>query len=75
MAEDAVVVVVVMVCGLPAAGNGATRFDGYNDYVDLGPMDVSGSQLTLLGWFKAEGLVKDSITTEVLVDQSYVETI
>ncbi|NNG03870.1 MAG: ABC transporter substrate-binding protein, partial [Inquilinus sp.] len=28
-----------------------------------------------LGWFRSEGLVKDSITTEMLVDPSYVEMI
>ncbi len=40
--------------GLPLGGNGAARFDGYNDYIDLGPMDLSGNQLTLVAWFKAD---------------------
>ena len=39
----------------PVAGeSGAARFDGADDYIDLGPMDVSGNQLTLAGWFKAD---------------------
>jgi hypothetical protein len=32
----------------------AARFDGQNDYVDLGKLDVGGSKLTILAWFKAE---------------------
>lgn len=32
-----------------------------------------GSVTDQVDWFKSEGLVKDSITTEVLVDPSYVE--
>jgi NitT/TauT family transport system substrate-binding protein len=32
-----------------------------------------GSVTDQLDWFKAEGLIKDSITTEVLVDPSYAE--
>lgn len=34
-----------------------------------------GSVTDQLNWFKAEGLVKDSITTDTLVDQTYVQTI
>jgi hypothetical protein len=40
--------------GLPVTGTNAARFDGFNDYVDLGPMDVSGQELTLIAWFKAD---------------------
>lgn len=29
-------------------------FDGYNDYVDVGTMDVSGNQLTISAWIKAD---------------------
>jgi NitT/TauT family transport system substrate-binding protein len=28
-----------------------------------------------LGWFKSEGLVKDTISMDMLVDSSYVSTI
>lgn len=35
------------------AGN-ALHLDGANDYVDLGGLDVSGSQLTLSAWVKAD---------------------
>ncbi len=30
------------------------RFDGYNDYVNLGAVDVSGTDLTILAWFFAD---------------------
>src|SRR5690606_17633270 len=33
---------------------GALEFDGTDDYVDLGTMDVSGSEITLAGWFKID---------------------
>ncbi len=39
--------------------DGALDFDGMNDYVDVGTFDVSGSGLTLLGWFNAETLSVD----------------
>ena len=32
----------------------ALHFDGSNDYVDAGTFDVSGSGLTLIGWFNAD---------------------
>ncbi len=32
----------------------ALRFDGSNDYVDLGSLDVKGDGLTLAAWFKAD---------------------
>ena len=32
----------------------AVRFDGIDDYIDLGPVDVNGSGLTLAIWFKAD---------------------
>ncbi len=34
--------------------NPAASFDGWNDYVGLGTMSVSGSALTMLGWFRAD---------------------
>ncbi len=40
-----------------ATGNGsdyALKFDGTDDSVDLGVLDVGGSELTLAAWFKAE---------------------
>jgi hypothetical protein len=39
--------------GAPIGGtNAAARFDGLNDYVDVGKFDVSGSAMTILAWFK-----------------------
>ena len=32
----------------------AVRFDGADDYIDLGALDVSGSGLTLAAWFNAD---------------------
>ena len=32
----------------------AVRFDGVDDYIDLGKLDVSGSGLSLTTWFKAD---------------------
>ena len=34
--------------------DGALDFDGVDDYVDAGTFDVTGSGLTMLGWFNAE---------------------
>ena len=33
--------------------NRALRFDGKNDYVNVGSIDVSGNGMTILAWFKA----------------------
>jgi hypothetical protein len=33
---------------------GCLRFDGDNDYVDLGTIDVDSNELTLTAWFKAD---------------------
>ena len=41
----------------PAPGVGssaAAAFDGFNDQVLIPPLDVNGSQMTLLAWFKAD---------------------
>ena len=32
----------------------ALSFDGYDDYVDLGNFDVSGNQMTLSAWIRAD---------------------
>ena len=32
----------------------AVRFDGADDFIDLGPLDVNGSGLTLAAWFNAD---------------------
>ena len=32
----------------------SVRFDGVNDYINLGPLDVNGSGLTLATWFNAD---------------------
>lgn len=37
-----------------AGGKAAASFDGFNDHVDLGRVDVSGSAMTILGWFKVD---------------------
>jgi len=34
--------------------NGALAFDGANDYVALGTLDVTGGTITLAAWFKAD---------------------
>lgn len=39
---------------LPHDPNSAATFDGANDYVDLREMDISGSAMTLLAWFKTD---------------------
>jgi hypothetical protein len=36
--------------------DGGLDFNGVNDYVDAGTFDVSGSGLTLMGWFNADAL-------------------
>ena len=36
------------------ASASALHFDGSNDYVDAGTFDVSGSGLTMMGWFNAD---------------------
>ena len=50
----------------PSIVNGAMRI---NKNAALNMASVEDQ----LGWFKSEGLVKDSITTETLVDSSYAE--
>ncbi len=52
----------------PSIVNGAMR-------LNEGAALNMGSVNDQLSWFKSEGLVKDSITTEMLVDPSYVKTI
>lgn len=52
----------------PGIVNGAMR-------INPGAALNMGSVEDQLGWFKAEGLIKDTITTETLVDASYVETL
>ena len=46
------------VAGEAGAPNGTTntaaRFDGVNDYIDLGKVDVKGSEMTILAWFKVD---------------------
>jgi hypothetical protein len=37
----------------------ALSFDGADDFVDLGIMDVSGSALTIAAWIKADGFATD----------------
>ena len=32
----------------------AVRFDGVDDFIDLGPLDVNGTGLTLAAWFRAD---------------------
>ncbi len=52
----------------PSIVNGAMRINA-NAALNMASVEDQ------LSWFKAEGLVKDSITTEMLVDSSYVEVI
>ncbi|MDJ0709612.1 MAG: DNRLRE domain-containing protein [Woeseiaceae bacterium] len=44
---------------VPGIVDGALNFDGDNDYVDVGNMDVSGSGLTMTAWFNATTLSDD----------------
>jgi hypothetical protein len=47
--------------GLAASGGGlGVEFDGYNDYIDAGAFNVSGDQLTLVGWFKADTFANET---------------
>ena len=44
---------------IPALIDGGLDFDGSNDYVDVGSFDVSGSGITMMGWFNAEAIATD----------------
>lgn len=44
---------------IAADDNTAARFDGVNDYIDLDRMDVSGSAVSLVAWFKPETFYRD----------------
>jgi Concanavalin A-like lectin/glucanases superfamily len=35
-------------------GSGSAVFDGFDDHVDIGPVDVNGSNMTILAWIKAD---------------------
>jgi len=35
-------------------GSASANFDGFDDQIDLGPVDVGGSQMTILAWFKVD---------------------
>ena len=37
----------------------ALDFNGSNDYVDAGTFDISGSGITMMGWFNAEAIATD----------------
>ncbi len=37
----------------------SVRFDGVNDFIDVGVVDVNGSALTLAAWFNADGFGDD----------------
>ncbi|MCA9121089.1 MAG: LamG domain-containing protein [Planctomycetaceae bacterium] len=38
----------------PHGGSGAAIFDGYDDHVDVGPVNVSGSAMTIMAWIKVD---------------------
>ena len=44
---------------IPALIDGGLDFDGSNDYVDAGTFDVTGSGITMMGWFNAEAIATD----------------
>ena len=44
--------------------NGALEFDGVDDYIDLGNLDVYGNKLTILAWFKADSLGESRIISK-----------
>ncbi|MBI2478058.1 MAG: LamG domain-containing protein [Planctomycetia bacterium] len=35
-------------------GSGSAVFDGYDDHVDIGPINVSGSAMTIMAWIKID---------------------
>ncbi len=39
---------------LPGDNNGSAGFDGLNDLVDVGNIDVNGASVTFLAWFKVD---------------------
>ena len=39
-------------------GSAAAAFDGFNDHVDLGPVDMAGSAMTILAWFKVDSFYR-----------------
>ncbi|NIT02338.1 MAG: tandem-95 repeat protein [Candidatus Latescibacteria bacterium] len=56
--------------------NTAARFDGVDDYVEVGTFDVNGTGITLLGWFNADdfGIPQARIiskTTDTAIDSHY----
>lgn len=38
----------------PYGGSGAAVFDGFDDHIDVGPVNVSGISMTILAWIKAD---------------------
>ena len=40
----------------PVWNGNVLNFDGINDYIDAGNLDVPGSAFTLMGWFRADDL-------------------
>jgi hypothetical protein len=44
---------------VPGKLDQALSFDGADDFVDLGILDVSGSALTIAAWIKADGFATD----------------
>ena len=50
----------------PSIRNGAMRINA-NAALNMASVEDQ------IGWFRSEGLIKDSITAETLVDPSYVE--
>ncbi|MCA9141443.1 MAG: LamG domain-containing protein [Planctomycetaceae bacterium] len=40
--------------GPTQGGSGSAVFDGYDDHIDVGPVNVSGSAMTILAWIKAD---------------------
>ena len=40
--------------------NGAAAFDGRNDHINVGAVDVAGDQMTVLAWFYAESFAENT---------------
>ena len=38
----------------------AVKFDGYNDYINVGGLDISGNAMTILAWFNADSFAKQT---------------
>ncbi len=50
--------------------NGQLSFDGENDYIDVGTLDVTGKNITLMAWFRSEDLRNCSLSDCRLISKA-----